>query len=149
MYLCYNLGKEIICLLCFCRSILIFVINVVFSLSIISFILYRFLLPTPFLTLFQLCFLWALSVLFSIYYFDNWLFRFTQFKKYNLNRHMQRKHKEFYNLSLQSKKKCVKEVTINNFFIYRRFFTTRSSYVAMSVTKLIYLWFFDSQKIRY
>jgi len=53
-YLCYNLGKEIICLLCFCR--------------------------------------------------------FTQFKKYNLNRHMQKKHNQYYQLSYQTKRKCLAEL---------------------------------------
>jgi len=53
-YLCYNLGKEIICLLCFCR--------------------------------------------------------FTQFKKYNLNRHMQKKHNQYYELSAQTKRRCLVEL---------------------------------------
>jgi len=53
-YLCYNLGKEILCLLCFCR--------------------------------------------------------FTQFKKFNLERHMRRKHADYYQLSQQVKKKVLDEL---------------------------------------
>ena len=50
-YLCYNLGKEILCLLCFCR--------------------------------------------------------FTQFKKFNLDRHMRNKHQSLYHIDDETKKKIL------------------------------------------
>jgi len=53
-YLCYNLGKEILCLLCFCR--------------------------------------------------------FTQFKKFNLERHMRKKHPDYYELGQEVKRKVRDEL---------------------------------------
>ena len=56
-YLCYNLGKEILCLLCFCR--------------------------------------------------------FTQFKKFNLDRHMRNKHQTLYHIDDETKKRILDVVSVN------------------------------------
>ena len=63
-YLCYNLGKEILCLLCFCR--------------------------------------------------------FTQFKKFNLDRHMRNKHAHLYYIDDDTKRKMLDIVSWKYKIIYPR-----------------------------
>ena len=70
-YLCYNLGKEILCLLCFCR--------------------------------------------------------FTQFKKFNLDRHMRNKHQSLYHIDDETKKRILDVVSVR---VGREILTEAAQYVA-------------------
>ena len=54
-------------------------------------------------------------------------FRFTQFKKYNLNRHMQKKHNQYYQLTYQTKRRCLAEVLLKAKLFYNQGTSVRPS----------------------